>query len=475
LFTTFKGDLQTWASDATNSIRPNKTSTADNPRRFQRAITLKQTESVTNHDIGPYLTLRDYKQVQNTNPTARSHDDEARRKEKAKLREEDLKEILDNAKTSDPNFNMGHANGQESFRNVCDLAYKTLKTRQEEEKEKRNSKDRQRNARKHKKIQAMHEYLSECIGDTEWKDVALACEWDDPNGTRCYKGTRYSSIFVAELMSSFLYAPSTKTNKAIMNISEQISEYFNNLYQKDFFSYSFFSLEDRWEKAFREYATAELPAAEFVKLHFPIYEPGGEQRRRVDQRQLFKQLIVNGNLRDAFSSVTCMDHKDVLAEIFARVVYDAANTDEDRPMSHEFFSEADFREFSKSFFFYSINNMGFVTTNTRKSLDDLKGSLDAIAEAYNPSRINLLDFLNSEHTRHFLEEEDPIDNAQPVDGELEHLTNTEVVRRALLRSNRDIGLISSRSFFTLRTAHRRYAHNQHSDEQYYFLHLENEG
>jgi hypothetical protein len=469
LFTTFKGDLQMWASDATNSIRPPNTSYF-----FPgRAITLHQTENVTNRAIGPYLTLRDYKQVQNTNPILRSHDDEARRKEKTKLREEDLKEILNAAKTSDPNFNMGHANGQESFRIVCDSAYKTLKARQEEEKEKRNSKDRQRNARKHKKIQAMHAYLSECIGDTEWKDAALACEWDDPTGIRYYYGARYSSIFVAKMMSSFLLAPSTKTNKAIKTVSEKISELFNNLYEKKFFSYSFLSLEDRWEKAFREYAIAELPAAEFLKLSFPLYEPSRGRGNEKEQAQLFRQFIVEGNLRDAFSSVTCTDHRNILVEIFACVVHDAVDPDEDRPMSHELFSQADFREFSKSFFIYSISNMGFNVKYARKSLDDLKETLNTIRDAYNECHFGILDYLNSERTRNFIEEENPNDNDHD-DDELEHLSNAEVVRRALLRRIDDIVMIQGNNFGTLRSLHRRYARNQHSYGQR-FLHEENDG
>ena len=448
-----------WASDATNSIRPPNTSYF-----FPgRAITLHQTENVTNRAIGPYLTLRDYKQVQNTNPILRSHDDEARRKEKTKLREEDLKEILNAAKTSDPNFNMGHANGQESFRIVCDSAYKTLKARQEEEKEKRNSKDRQRNARKHKKIQAMHAYLSECIGDTEWKDAALACEWDDPNGTRYYYGARYSSIYVAKMMSSFFLAPSTTTNKAIKTVSEKISELFNNLYEKQFFSYSFLSLEDRWEKAFREYAAVELPAAEFLKLPFPLCEPS--HGNTVDQVQLFKEFVVDGNLRDAFASRTCRDYRNILVEIFARVVHDAADPDEDRPMSHELFSEADFREFSKCFYLHSFYNIRFDDARfTRKSLDDLKECLDRIREAYNRCHSNLLDYLNSDHTRDFIEEENPNDNELNNDDELEHLTKAEVLRRSLLRNQGDIDYIRDRNFLGLRWKHTRYALNQQSHE-----------
>lgn len=117
--------------------------------------------------------------------------------------------------------------------------------------------------------------------------------------------------------------------------------------------------------------------------------------------------------------------------------------------------------------------MGFNVKYARKSLDDLKETLNTIRDAYNECHFGILDYLNSERTRNFIEEENPNDNDHD-DDELEHLSNAEVVRRALLRRIDDIVMIQGNNFGTLRSLHRRYARNQHSYGQR-FLHEENDG
>ncbi len=472
LFAPFKGDIAVWASDTTNTILP-----SNSPYSFHsRAITIHQTEHGTSHAIGPYLTMLDYRQVQNTNPCL-SYNNDSVQADYAKKREAELKRILDHAKESDPNFNGGYANrSQETFRGLCDSAYELFAARKKEADEERMSRERERNIRKHEKIITMHKYLEECIGDFDWKDIALACEFDDPTGTQYYAGARYSCVFVSKMMRPFIHAPSSKTKKALKDVAEKITALFNSLYEKDFFSYSFLSVEDCWEKAFREYATANLPPRNFLKLSFPLYEPnrgrGGADQK--EQPQIFQQFVACGNLRDAFSSVTCTDHGTTIVEIFASVVHDNMldPANEHMPTSHEFFSEADFRRFSKQFFLRSIDNMGFNAKYARKSLDDLKEILNRIREDYCICHTGILHYLNSRQTRRFLEEDNSAEENIHNAGERVYLSNAEVVRRSILQKPEDIITMMQRNNFSLlRTMHRRYSFNQHLYAQR-FLHEE---
>lgn len=463
LFTTFKGDLQSWASSTTHDLCPRLPN--EHTPYIWRTITLPLTERATNHHVGPYINLRDYKQVHHSNPP-RSHDSESRRDQKHDLRLEDLKERIDEARQMDPNFTRAT-----QFREIYESANNTLKNRAREEKEKRNGKERERNARKHKKIVAIHEFLSKCIGETSWKATALDCDWDDPEGNRYYFGAKYSSVFVAKMMSSYLLAPSSKTNKAIKNVAKNISDLFNKLYKDEFFSYSFLSEEDRWEKVFREFAIEELSSTEFLKLSYALYEARNDRDsvRRGEQEQalLFKEFVEEGNFVDAFASVTCTDHRGFLQEMFARVVHDAA----EETASHAYFSEDDFRNFAKVYFLATIREMSFNSKYVRKTMEELKQSLNTIAAAYEHAKDCVLGYLDSHLTRNFIEGEEPDIEVNGLDDEVgrRQLTNAEVVRRAILRSSGDMIAIEDGNFGVLRSMHRRYARNQRANAQR-FLH-----
>jgi len=259
-------------------------------------------------------------------------------KEQAQKRAEGLKEIYDARAAADANFAKAPVLSQ--------LHEQAVKDREVLEEEKRNSSHDQRkkkNAKKQAKIQAIHDYLVEYIGDADWTDVALSCDWRSLDTTANL--AQYSCLCVQQLMIGYISAPSSFTKTGIKNIASQIRQLFDNLYESDFFSYSFLSEDDTWENALRQYAIEELPPAKLLSSKLPFFElraPGAGEG-------VFKHLVSQSEFGDAFAlalSFNC----DIRTEVLFRAVREI------EPVNHTFFSEEDFEEVTRNYFRHIWDN-----------------------------------------------------------------------------------------------------------------------
>jgi len=290
-----------------------------------RAVNQSIKERGTDDLIGPYITMKDFKQLQRTHAVGRRDPEEVKEQTKQD-RAQGLKSIYDTHKATDTNLGKGLL-----LPELYATAFKDLEALKVEMRQTGLEQQRQRNAQKLVKVQAVHDYFVQCLGDAAWKDMAVSCEWEDPNSNRFGYLAKYSCYIVQCLMSRFISAPSYSSKKTMKAIAGQVREVFDSLYEANFFSYSFLSEDDKWENALRQYAIAELPATEFMSL---------SHEGELDERQgsQFRSLIAQRNFGDAFAEV--IGTREMLVELFVGVVHEASN--------HILFSEEDLREFARA-------------------------------------------------------------------------------------------------------------------------------
>jgi len=298
-----------------------------------QAVNQSIKERGTATHIGPYVTMTDLKQLHRTFAVGRLDSEEVK-----KARAEALKGIYATRKATDANSAKAPL-----LPELYATASKHLIALQDKEMQQLLEQDKQTIAKKLAKIQTIHNYFVQCIGDSEWNYIIISCDWQAPNSNRYYDPVRYSCGIVQSLMARFISAPSSFTKKAIKSIAGQVQEVFDLISsQNDLFSYSFLSEDSKWENAFRQYAIAELPLAKFMSLSLPRFERSDPDEVQGEVAML-KYLIAQRKFGDAFAHAICTNHDEILEEIFARVVHDV-----EPPANHTFFVQEDFRDFARS-------------------------------------------------------------------------------------------------------------------------------
>jgi len=243
-----------------------------------------------------------------------------------------LKDLFEAYKATDVHLSKGNL-----LYEIHATACRDREALRDQKREKERERHRKRNARKLVKLQSIHQYLDEAIGDdVEWKDVALSCEWKDLD-SHCNL-VEYSCNAVETLVNPFITAPSSFSKKAMQNIVDSVREVFDVLYESDFFSYSHLSIDDKWEVALRQYAVEELPATKFMALDLPDFNLRAPDDVGGGASHMFKHLIKQGEFGEAFALAVCTHQQFILAEVFVRVVHGV------EPFSHALFSEEDVRE-----------------------------------------------------------------------------------------------------------------------------------
>lgn len=404
--------------------------------------------------IGPYLTMKDFKQIHCTYPIRR-HDSQETKEKTKNDRTQKLMEIHDAKMRGDP-----HAAKASIFQELLDTAKNDLEIRKHKELQLQLVPQRERFQKKLSKVQDIHKHLKKCIGNAEWKAVALDVEWRDPTGNLFRSCAEYQCSLVEQIMGRFISSPSSCTKKAIMNIAQEIRQVFNAVYQGNFFSYSFFNVDDKWENALRLFAVENLPPSAFWE----------RQKNEIcveDHSNEFKSLVLAANFRDAFAHrmrTEVSERDGILSEIFARVAHDI------EPVSHAYFSREDFRSLARVCYnahHRTPQNVSYERTAPTRSLNDLKEDFEGASTLYDEMKRKVQLYLNREDTREFIEEDGPLI------GE-EEFTRREVVRRAILRrgTNEDFQVLRNEDFTVLIHHHRRYyfAHTfRMNARDYYWL------
>ena len=396
--------------------------------------------------IGPFLTMKYFKQI-NATYSVSAFDSEEMKEKTQNDRSQKLIEIYDSKKKQDP-----RADQSSLLQEMVEIAKSDLESRKQREMELKIAPQKERHRKKLSKVQTIHQKFKKCIGNTSWKAIALEVEWRDDDTTHLGRDcAEYKCFLVNEKMIRFIRAPSAFSMKKLKNIALDIKQVLNAFYRGDFLSYSFLDTEDKWENSLQLYATNNLSDdADYWKTlsHEFINDIHCKE---------FKRLILTSNFRDAFAHRLSMEYSEkdgLLSEIFARVVHDG------EPSSHDLFSEEDFRNLARVCFnSFRTNSSNFVGRFETRSLTHLKEDFEGASALFDEMRRKVQSYLNQRTTREFVDEDDIGHSG---------LTRHEVVRRAILgkisdlqdRANNLVLLDQHRHYYAFQHfLHRRYGYS----------------
>ena len=248
------------------------------------------TETVTSEPIGPLATMLDLKQITSTFKFGGSNNLSDRKG--ALIQISKARGLLD-----------GHiSKADEIIRLYCKatLDFEVFKRKRNEEVD---AKLFQRNSRRLNKLKLMHNQLEELLSGHSCVEIALDCTWSE---TGWWIGCDYTCGIVSDLLDQLTSAPSGATMKKLRAKAAQIKEYFDLIYQKRFFSYSYLGTENPFEKAIGTVAREQLSQKKILST-------------LSNKSELFIEHIRNDRLSEAFYLALYRQH-DIYKEAFARAI-----------------------------------------------------------------------------------------------------------------------------------------------------------
>ena len=440
LLSSFRGDLAEWARGALSL--------------FSWSAPVQETHELGTGDlIGPYINLKDFKQLHNTFSTKRGFSPETRK--------DRLKKIHNGKIDQDP-----RAYKAELFRGILDTALADFASWEERQRQEQLAPAREKSRRKLAKVQTIHQYLKTCLPNApnEWKPIVLDCEWKDPDLDINMNGKllTYKCFLVEQMMRRYITAPSSFTKKAVKGIAQDLCRVFFALFENKFFTYSFLNRTNRWEDALRVYSLEHMPTADIFlqekETQFHTYD--SRMRRDAIVCDDFKRLMVDEtNLRDAFACYIGWEVDSatgMLSEVFAQEAHDK------NPIEHPYFSQDDFRALARKYY------KQFRCENRRqemahpKTMDQLLTGFEYCSILYQQLKNRVMAYLSTDLTREFIE-----NNPDGYD----EFSRQEVVRLSILRKSPDQVLLMEGNFIILNDRHNRYFREQHFrwGSSYYML------
>lgn len=128
----------------------------------------------------------------------------------------------------------------------------------------------QRNKKKFKKVQEIHNRLVACIGDHVWKESILECTWAQPDSVYTYGSYQqvvtYSNKITSMFMERAVSAPSYYSKRAITSLMQNIKKVFDVLHDNNFFAFDFLSgVDSDFESTLRQVCKEHITRESFFQ------------------------------------------------------------------------------------------------------------------------------------------------------------------------------------------------------------------
>jgi hypothetical protein len=255
-----------------------------------RGVDYLCTETVTCEPIGPLATMLDLKQITNTFKFGGSNNLSDRKG--ALIQVSKARRLLDR-----------HLSKADEIINIYFNATRDFEDFKRKRNKEVDAKLMERNARRLNKLKSMHKQLKELLTDHECVEFALDCTWSEAGW---WIGCDYTCGIVCDLLDNLTSAPSGATGKRLRAKAAQIKEYFDLLYEKRFFSYSYLGTENSFEKSLGIVAREQLSQKKILST-------------LSNKSELFMEHIRNDRLSEAFY-LALYRQDDVYKEAFARAI-----------------------------------------------------------------------------------------------------------------------------------------------------------
>jgi len=333
-------------------------------------------EVVTDDYIGPLLNVRDLKQISSTYDCRYDYD------QRVEERRTMIKTL------HEKRMGLGTYEGDgEQFESIYDDAKDDLLTYETKRQEEYSQRQKERSKKRIEKLRDIHGKLMDLLEDHECQEIALDCTWTEDG---YYTGVSYSCVFVQDILSSLIDAPSGYTTKRLKMLANKIKGAFDLLDEKEFFSFEFLSQDDPFESALRTYCLSDQLTKKqlFSELH--------SRRRYSVSSSATETPFIQQIREDRLSEALYMSlhrHDAALQQVFASSradVDDIAGFDMD-----------DFRSLAKTIWEFKTSRRG--RSWDPRTKEDIKTQLTESTERYDAIKENIITFLNKDTTRDFLD------------------------------------------------------------------------
>jgi hypothetical protein len=259
-----------------------------------------------------------------------------------------LEQILQERDALDP-----HVSDAEEIVRTWKDSKEDAVTREKEREQAKKQKTTDADKSRREKTSKMLETLARFLENKEWKDFVLAHFWQDLNVLRDRKRVPmvvFKCGLVNLCMHPLLVAPSKASKKAIQQVADQITGWFDMIYAKKFHNFSFLSNDLPFERTLRAYCeerysggklltTAKLNAFVMIKIEQGDLLAGLEYLMgRSKFGETAVELILSESSTPSSSSscqVTIEPEFRLRAATMLRTLWDEHHSSPLAPLSHE--------------------------------------------------------------------------------------------------------------------------------------------